>query len=83
MIWLHYLVQMKRMLLQSIKADLNPFIKGIVMQIDRLRVSKVSRKFCIPTIHNFAVNLLFSEKVAYFLSVPIVFSVYKQNFTAQ
>ena len=89
MVWLHYLVQVKRMLLQSIKAHLNPFIKGIVMQIEKalindcLRVSKVSRKFCIPTIHNFAVNLLFSEKVAYFLSVPIVFSVYKQNFTAQ
>ena len=36
-------------------------IKGAVMQIekalinDRLRVSKVSWKFCIPTIYNFAV----------------------------
>ena len=35
--------------------------KGAVMQIekalinDRLRVSKVSWKFCIPTIYNFAV----------------------------
>ena len=28
-------------------------------------------------------NLLFSWKVAYFLTVSIVFSVYKQNFTAQ
>ena len=53
---------------------------------DRLRVSKVSRKFRIPTIFNFAVihlrNLLFSSKVAYFLTFSIVFSVYKQNFTA-
>ena len=28
-------------------------------------------------------NLVFSEKVAYFLTVPIVFSVYKQKFTAE
>ena len=52
---------------------------------DRLRVSKVSWKFCIPAIFNFAViyqwNVLFSEKVAFFLTVSIVFSVYKQNFT--
>ena len=37
--------------------------------------------------YNFAVtgpwNLLFSQKVAYFLTISIVFSVYKQNFTAQ
>ena len=54
---------------------------------DHLRVSNVSWKFRIPTTYNFAViyplNLLFSSKVAYFLTVPIVFSVYKQNFTAQ
>ena len=54
---------------------------------DRLRVSEVSWKFRIPTIYNFAViyswNLLFCWKVAYFLTVSIVFSVYKQNFTAQ
>ena len=37
--------------------------KGTVMQIkkvlinDCLRASKVSRKFCISIIHNFAVNL--------------------------
>ena len=41
-------------------------------------------KFPIPTIYNFAAiyswNLLFSYKVAYFLTVSIVFSVYKQNF---
>ena len=51
---------------------------------DRLRVSKVSWKFRIPTIFNFAVicqwNLLFSKKVAYFLTVSMVFSIYKQNF---
>ena len=67
--------------------------KGAVMQIekallnDRLRVTKVSWKFRIPTIYNFAVicplNLLFSEKVAYFLTVSNVFSVYQQNSTAQ
>ena len=51
--------------------------KGTVMQIekrlinDSLRVSKVSWKFRIPNIYNFVVNypwnLLFFEKVAYFL----------------
>ena len=50
---------------------------------DRLRVSKVSWKFQIPTIYTFAViylwNLLFSLKVAYILTVSIVFSVYKQT----
>ena len=54
---------------------------------DCLHVSKASWKFCIPTIYNFAAiylwNLLFSEKVAYFLTVSIVFSVFKQNFTAR
>ena len=54
---------------------------------DRLIVSKVSWKFRIPTIYNLVViypwNLLFSEKVAYFLTVSIVFSVYKQNSPAQ
>ena len=54
---------------------------------DYLLVSKVSWKFYIPTIYNFAViyprSLLFSLKVAYFLTVSIVFSFYKQNFTAQ
>ena len=54
---------------------------------DRFRVSKVFWKFRIPTIYNFAVispwNLLFSYKVAYFLIVSSVFSVYKQNFTTQ
>ena len=53
---------------------------------DPLRVSKVSWKFRIRTIYNFAViypwNLVFSYKVPYFLTVSIVFSVYKQNFTA-
>ena len=54
---------------------------------DHLRLSKVSWKFGIPTIQNFSVvylwNMLFSQKVAYFLTVSIVFSVCKQNFTAQ
>ena len=52
---------------------------------DHFRVSKVSWKFRIPTIFNFAVihswNLL--QKVLYFLTVSIVFSVYKQNSEAQ
>ena len=44
--------------------DLSPNIKGTVMQIkkalinDHLRVSKVSWKFRIPTIYNFAVIYL-------------------------
>ena len=54
---------------------------------DRFRVSKVSGKFRSPTICNFAVihprSLLFFKKVVYFLTVSIVFSAYKQNFTAQ
>ena len=54
---------------------------------DRLCVSKISWKFRISTICNSAViyqwNLLFSEKLAYFLSVSIVFSADKQNFTTQ
>ena len=54
---------------------------------DLLRVSKVSWKFCIPTSYDLAViysqNLLFSEKVAYFLTVSIGFFVYKQNFKGQ
>ena len=53
----------------------------------RLRLSKVSWKFRIRTICNFVViyplNLLLSEKVDYFLTVSIVISVYKQNYTAQ
>ena len=53
---------------------------------DHLRVSKVHWKFSIQTIYNFAAiypwNLLFSEKVAYFLIVPIVFSFYQQSVTA-
>ena len=62
-------------------------IKGTVMQIEKaltndlLRVSKVSWKFRIATIYNFVVicpwNSLFSWKVAYFLTVSIVFSVHK------
>ena len=68
-------------------------LKGTVMQTekallnDHLHIWKVSWKFRIPIIYNFAVidpwNLLFSYKVAYFLIVSIVFFVYKQNFMAQ
>ena len=60
-------------------------VNGTVMQIekaqinDRLRVSKEPWNFRIPTVYNFAVinpwNLLFSLKVAYFLTVSIVISV--------
>ena len=62
----------------------NNHLKGIVMQIEKalisdgLRVSKVSWKFSILIIYNFAVidpwNLLFSQKAAYFSTVHIVFS---------
>ena len=48
---------------------------------DRFRVWKVFWKFRILTIYNFAViyrwNMLFSQKVAYFLTVSIAFSIYK------
>ena len=54
---------------------------------DRLRVLKVSWKFRFPAIYNVAViypwNLLFSLKVAYFLTVFIVFSFDKQNLKTQ
>ena len=54
---------------------------------DRLSVSKPSWKVCIPTIYSFAViypwNLLFLKKLAYFLTVSIAFSVYKQTFMAR
>ena len=60
---------------------------GKALTNDRLRVLKVSWKFCIPTVYNSTViylwNLLFSEKAAYFWAVSIVFSVSKQNFKAQ
>ena len=50
---------------------------------DHLRVSKIFWKLCIPNIYNFAViylwNLQFLKNLAYFLTVSIVFSVYKQN----
>ena len=54
---------------------------------DRLRVLNVSWKLCGQTNYNFAVtcpwNFLFSENVAYILTVSKVFSVYKQNFRNQ
>ena len=59
--------------------------KGLIN--DHLHVSKLSWKFCIPIIYNLAVtyqwNLLFFKKVAYTLTVSIVFSIWKQNFTSQ
>ena len=68
------------------------FIKGTAMQTEKaqindgLHASKVSWKFR-KTISHFTViyprSLLFSEKVAYFLTVSIVLSVYKPNFTAK
>ena len=60
------------------------FFEGAVMKIekalinDSVRVSEVLRKFCIPTIYNFA-----EFTSDYFLTVSILLSVYKQNFTAQ
>ena len=52
-----------------------------------LHASKVFWKFRIPTSSHFTViyprSLLFSYKVAYFLTVSIVFSVYKPNFMAK
>ena len=60
------------------------FFKGAIMKIekalinDSVRVSEVLRKFCIPTIYNFA-----EFTSDYFLTVSILLSVYKQNFTAQ
>ena len=48
---------------------------------------KVTFKFWIQTIQNFAViypwNLLFPQKVAYSLIASIALSVYKWNFTAR
>ena len=48
---------------------------------DRLHVSKVSWKFWILAVYDFAV--IYLQKVAYLLAVSIVFNVYKQRFTAQ
>ena len=70
----------------------NTQIKCTVMQTekalinDRVCVSKMSWKFRIPTIYDFAViypwNLVFSQKVAHFLKAWKIFSVDKQNLTA-
>ena len=77
----------------SINQSLSWLFKSTVMQIEkpminhRLYVSKGSRKIRIPTIYSFAViyrgNLLVSSKITNFLTAPIIFSVYKQNVTAQ
>ena len=69
--------------------NMNFELKRTVMQIGKvlrnMSVSKVPWEFRIATTYNFAViypwNLLFA--VVYFLTVSIVFSIYKQNFTAQ
>ena len=60
------------------------------MQIEKALISdglRVSKAFCITIIYNFAViyplTLPFSLKVAYFLTVSIAVSVYKQNFAAR
>ena len=59
--------------------------KSTVMQIDKalinecLRVSKISYNFCRNLHMKFAIVL----KIAYFLTISFVFSVYKQNFTAK
>ena len=54
---------------------------------DCFHVSKVSLKFCIPTIYNFAVIYLWNLpgffEVAYFLTVSIVFSFCQENVMAQ
>ena len=54
---------------------------------ERFRVSEVSLKFRIVTIYTFVViylwNVLVSWKVLNVFTVSIVFSVYKQDFTAQ
>ena len=67
-------------------------IKGTVMQFekalinDRLRASKVSWNShfnCLWFCSNLPVKFAIFKKVAYCLTVSIVFPVYKQNFTAQ
>ena len=63
--------------------------KGTVRKIDKWSLTYFNKswKFRIPTIHNFEKlyqwNLLFSLQVVDFLALSIVFSVHKQNFTAQ
>ena len=75
----------KRLLFEKVKVTVMQTEKALIN--DRLRVLEVSWKFRISIIYNFVViypwNLLFSQIVAYFLIVSIVFYVHKQNFTAQ
>ena len=59
---------------------------GTIMQIEKALISdglRVSKAFFITIIYNFAViyplTWPFSLKVAYFLTVSIAISVYKQN----
>ena len=62
----------------------NEVLRGTAIQIEKalinnlLRVSKVSLKFRIQTIYNFEV--IYQQNL---LRVCSVYSVYKQNFTAQ
>ena len=73
------------MLVKIIKGTVILVVKALIN--DRLRVSKIFWKFRIPNIYNLAVifpwSFQFFYKGAYFLTVSIVFSVYKENFTAQ
>ena len=50
---------------------------------EHLRISRVPWKFRIPTIYDFVVTYPWNFSYSYFLTVCIVFSVYKQNFTVQ
>ena len=63
--------------------------KDTVMQIEKalmndlLRASKVSWKSHIPTIYNLPVKFAVFLKSSLRFIVPIIFYVYKENFTAQ
>ena len=50
---------------------------------DLLRASKVSWKSHIPTIYNLPVKFAVFLKSSLRFIVPIIFYVYKENFTAQ
>ena len=73
---------LKLLLIMAFKSAITQIEKALIN--DCFRVSKASWKFRIPTIYNFAVicqwNLQFSYEVVDFLTVSIVFYVYKQNF---
>ena len=85
----YHILQIRASVTKSSHQTGMDLFKGIVMQIekalinDRLRVTKVSLKFPIPTIYKFEVicawNVLCSKKVAFFLTVSIVFPVYDKT----